>query len=107
MAPNTRAQSSMERAMGPSLSMLHASVMQPPGYGGLAVERLLLERGGPPGGRVAGVGDEVLRSPGDAVQRSAVAPGGNLAIGLLRLLQRQFLGERDDAVQGRIVLLEA
>src|SRR5438105_1848192 len=29
MAPNTRAQSSMLRAIGPSLSMLHARVMQP------------------------------------------------------------------------------
>src|SRR4051794_36770332 len=29
MAPNTRAQSSMERAMGPILSMLHARAMQP------------------------------------------------------------------------------
>src|SRR2546427_97689 len=102
MAPKTSAQSSTERAMGPSLSIL-----QPASDRRLHIQLLLLERGGAPGGLVAGVGDQVLRAPWDAVQRPAVAPGGNLTVRLLRLFHRQVVGQRDDAVQDGVVLLES
>ena len=51
-----------------------AGLLQPPGDGGLLVEHLVLERRRAPGRRVAGIGDQVLRPPGDAVQRAAILP---------------------------------
>ena len=58
------------------------------------------------GGDVGGV-EQILCAPGNAVQRATIAAGGDLAIGLLGLLERMVFGERDDAAQRGIEALEA
>ena len=83
-----------------------AGVFEPPRHGGLHVDRLILEYVGAPGGLVAGPGDQVLRAPGDAVQRTAISAGSDLAVGALRLLECEVLGERDDAIEQLVVALE-
>jgi len=46
-------------------------------------------------------GKEVLHRDRDAVERAAVAPGGDLALGLARLLARELGRDRDERVQPR------
>ena len=50
---------------------------------------------------------KILPAPRDAMQRTAVVSGGDLAIGLLGLRKGQVPGERDDAVQLGIEALQA
>jgi hypothetical protein len=68
---------------------------------------LLLERLGAPRRAIAGYGEQVLRAPGDAVQRSPVEAAGDLLIGPLGLTVGQVLGQADHAGQLRIEALEA
>ena len=83
-----------------------AGVAQPLDDGGVVVEDLILKRAGAPRRRDALGREQVLRAPGDAVKRPSVSAGADLAIGLRRLRQREILGQRDDAVQLRPVLLQ-
>ena len=59
----------------------------------------IAERLGAVGGGDAGGVEQVLRAPGNAVQRAAILAGGDLLVGLPRLRQRQIARERDDAAQ--------
>ena len=72
----------------------------------LPVDHPVLERRRAPGGRIARIGDQVLGPPGNAVQRTAIMARGDLPIGLRRLLEREVLGERHDALQQRVEPLE-
>ena len=62
---------------------------------------------GPPGGRVAGHADEVLRPPRDAVQEAAILTGFQFLISFGGLLEGEFFGERHHAQQLGVVLLQA
>ena len=73
----------------------------------VVVEDLVLVRPGAPRRRDALGREQILRAPRDAVQRPVVAAGLDLAIRGGRLLEREILGERDDAVELRAVLLQA
>ena len=65
----------------------------------LGVDHLSFESAGSPLRRKTGDRDDVLASPRHAVQRPAVLSRRYLAVGLLRLLHRQFVGVRHDEVQ--------
>ncbi len=71
-----------------------------------SVMHLIPKRHCAPGGRVAGVGDQVLGAPGDAVQRAAINPGGDLGVGLAGLLERQVFGQGHHGLEERVEALE-
>src|ERR1700734_3012424 len=50
--------------------------------------------------------EKILRSPGNAVQRSAVVAGSDLLVSFLGLCERQLTRQCNDAVQLRIEFLE-
>ena len=58
------------------------------------------------GGNAGGI-QQVLRAPGNAVQRSAIMAGGNFGVGLAGLVESVFAREGDDAVQFGIKALDA
>jgi hypothetical protein len=95
-----------ERAQGQLRDKYRPGLFEPAGNSCFLVDLPILERCGAPGRRVAGVGDQVLRPPRNAVERAAIETGGQLGIGTGRLLQSQFLGKRDHALQKRVELLE-
>src|SRR4029453_8922779 len=51
--------------------------------------------------------EQILGAPGNAVQRSTIAPRLDLLVGLRSLRQRELLGERDHAIERGSVLLQA
>jgi hypothetical protein len=57
--------------------------------------------------RRAGDVNQILDGDGDAVKRTAIAPGRELAIGLARLLPCRVRHDEDKRVQLRVVLLDA
>ena len=70
-----------------SLATMHgAGLLEPSRHGRLDVDHPVLERRRAPGRRVSGIGDQVLRSPGNAVQRPAILAGGDFLIGLAPLV---------------------
>ena len=99
VAPRQRADRQLRQQRGPGLAQSRRHRR------GLVAD-LVLERLGPPGRPVSGNGQQVLGTPRDAVQRPAVAPGSDLAVGQIGLLQRQITGHGNHAVQHRIVPLE-
>ena len=59
------------------------------------------------GGRRAGDVDQILDGDRDAVKGAAIAPGGELAVGLARLLPRGVGHDENERVQPRVVFLDA
>src|SRR5258708_11483585 len=57
------------------------------------------------GGDSRGV-QQIFSTPGNAVKRAAIFSGGDFRVGLLGLREGQIFGERDDAAEFRIELLE-
>ncbi len=55
----------------------------------------------------AGGIEQVLPTPGNAMQWPTIVSGGDLGIGLFRLLERQVARHRDDAVEPRIEPLQS
>ena len=99
--------SPIARAPSGQLGHQHGAGFLEPGRDrGLLVDHPVLELRGAPGRRIARVGDQVLGAPGNAVQRPAILARGDLGVGLRGLLERQILGERDDALQQRVEPLE-
>ena len=73
----------------------------------VAIGHAAPERLRAPGRRNPFAVHQVLRSPGDSVERPAIFAGGDLRVGALRLLQREIARERDGAAQLRVEALEA
>ena len=71
------------------------------------VDHLAPERARSPLRREARDRDDVLAAPRHAVQRSAILAGGDLAVGLLRLTHRQFVGVGDDEIERGVEAAEA
>ena len=67
-------------------------------YGILRGHAVAIWLGAVGGGNAGGV-QQILGAPRYAMQWAAIVSGGNLAVGLLGLRQRQIAGERDDAAQ--------
>src|SRR6185312_9596101 len=76
-------------------------------HSGVLVDDLMLEATGSPGGGITLSGEQVLGSPGQAVERAAIFAGGDFAVGFACLCEGALLGEIDDEVQYRVVALEA
>ena len=76
-----------------------AGLLEPGRHGRLDVDHPVLERRRAPGRRVSGIGDQVLGSPGNAVQRTAILAGGDLRSAWAACFEREVLGERHDALQ--------
>ena len=71
-------------------------------FGGHAITKRLCSVGRRNARRV----EQILATPRNAVQRSAIIAGGDFLIGLPGLLDRQFARQCDHAMQLRIKLLE-
>ena len=74
---------------------------------GVRGRHAVAERLGAVGRGDAGRVEQVLHAVRDAVQRTAVLPGRDLGVGLLRLRQREVRRQRDDAAQLRIERVDA
>ena len=61
---------------------------------------------GAPGRGIARIGDDVLDSPRDSVQRSTIFFLSQFTVGLLRLFDREVVHEGDDALEQRIVAVK-
>jgi hypothetical protein len=61
------------------------------------IGNLLAERRHPPRRANALGGEQVFGAPGNAMQWSAIAAGGDLAVGLRGLFERQLFGQIHDA----------
>ena len=70
------------------------------------LERLAFERARSPLRGIAGYRNDVLASPRNPVQRSAVPARSDFAVGFARLVQRELVGEGDDEVESRVVVTE-
>jgi hypothetical protein len=66
----------------------------------------VLEAARAPGRRIPFDGQQILAAPGKAVQDAAILSGGDLFVGLFRMSQAAFLGQVDDEVHLRVVLLQ-
>jgi hypothetical protein len=75
--------------------------------GGILCGDAVLVELGAIGGGDAGCVEEIFAAPGDAVQRAAVVAGGDLAIGLAGLIERDLGRGGDDAAQGGVVVRDA
>ncbi len=75
--------------------------------GGVLVDHLVAVGRSPPGGLRPLDREQVLRAPGDPVERAAVVPGGDLRIGPGGLLAGEVLGQVHHAQQDRIEFLQA
>src|SRR5438270_2398674 len=68
-------------------------------HGGVFFDVLLLESGCAPGGAISLYREQVLRSPGQPMQGTAILAGCDLAVRLLRLCTCAIFGERDHELQ--------
>jgi hypothetical protein len=83
-----------------------AGCVEPLDYLGVLVEVLLLEAARAPRGRVALDGEQVLRAPGNAVQRATNLAGCDLGVGGGGLFEGSLFGQRDDEVEGGVQALK-
>ncbi len=81
-----------------------AGFTQAPSHDRIAARDVILANQRSRGGRHALLIDQVLQRQWDAVERSNPPPGGDLLVGLPRLLQRFVGGYGDERVQRRIEL---
>ena len=95
-----------ERAHRQLRDQHRAGIAQPLDDGRVEIDHLILVRRGAPGGLDALGGQQILRAPRNAVQRSAILAGLDLGVGRRRLLERELLGQRDHALQRVAVLLQ-